>query len=194
AEVNSAAREPIRCRPDVHVTLRGRIVKWGADPNSRGGLWWIVGPENVGKSVVAQAVTEEFHSSNHLGASFFFSQNGSHDPNKVISTLAYRLAVDHPEYKDTISKCLNHNPTIVEEKYEIQFQKLILESFQDIARRLPTTQQRPLVIVLDGLDKCKGTEAQCEIIKLIRDFMQMVNYPLRWVVFSRPEQHLEECF
>ncbi|KAF9440589.1 hypothetical protein P691DRAFT_780046 [Macrolepiota fuliginosa MF-IS2] len=53
------------------------------------------------------------------------------------------------------------------------------------------TRHQPLLIIIDGLDKCRDKKAQQELIDLIGTHTRQVDrFPLRWMVCSRPEWHL----
>ncbi|KAF9449201.1 hypothetical protein P691DRAFT_667926 [Macrolepiota fuliginosa MF-IS2] len=194
AEVDSAARDLVlQCDPDVRKALRDGIHDWGVDPKRDAGMLWVIGPGNVGKTTIAQTVAERFRVLGRLGASLFFSgRDGRDDPDKIIPSLIYQLTLQHPGYKRAVAGYLRGDPTIFEKNREAQFLGLVVEPFQRFASA--SAPPWPLVIVLDGLDKCRGIEAQCEIMKLIRYFVQNVNYPIRWMIYSRPERYLEESF
>jgi hypothetical protein len=52
--------------------------------------------------------------------------------------------------------------------------------------------QKPLVIIIDGLDECANQRAQCEFIELIGDHVRSFSgFPLLWLICSRPESHLK---
>lgn len=56
----------------------------------------------------------------------------------------------------------------------------------------PSTVPEPLLIVLDGLDECNSKLAQQEFIRLISDHVRLVDqFPLLWMVCSRPESHFQ---
>lgn len=152
-----------------------------------------MGPAGVGKSAVAQTIAEEFKDIGQLGAALFFSRLGHRDdPDGVIATLAYQLAVKHPGYKRIITQRLADDPTILERSRRTQFKELIIEPFQLLMTQNTLMAQEPLLIVLDGLDECKGDEAQCELIDLISTHVRQVeSFPLLWLICSRPEWHLK---
>lgn len=192
AEVDSSARDPLPiCHPNTRESLRRRIADWFSDPQRHWRILWILGPAGVGKSAVAQTIAEEFKAAGHLGAAFFFSRlNHRNDPDRVIPTLAYQLAIQYPDYKHALTQSLADDSTILEKNRRSQFKKLIVEPFQALAAKNASCVQQPLLIVLDGLDECKGEEAQCELIELISDNARLMDGPL-WMICSRPEWHLK---
>lgn len=194
AEVDSSARDPPpKCHPETRKSLRGRIADWVVDPKRHWRMIWILGPAGVGKSAVAQTVAEEFKALGCLGASLFFSRlNDRDDPDHVIPTLAYQLAVKHPVYKRIVTQLLADDSTILEKNRRTQFKELIIDPFQTIMTQHGSTIQQPLLIILDGLDECKSEVAQCEFIELISDHVRTVKeFPILWMICSRPEWHFK---
>ncbi|KAF5349906.1 hypothetical protein D9756_009308 [Leucocoprinus leucothites] len=190
AEFNSSDRDPPpRCHPDTRLGLRSRILQWYSDPQRPWQMLWVLGPAGVGKTAVAQTIAEDFRASGHLGASFFFSRsNHWNDPDRVIPTLAYQLAVCHPGYKRIITERLAQDPGILDTSRRSQFRQLIVEPCQELLLKGYT---RPLLVILDGLDECQGEEAQIEFVELISDYTQSSRGPLLWMVCSRPEWHFK---
>ncbi len=152
-----------------------------------------MGPMGVGKSAVAQTIAEELSGHLRLGAALFFSRpNNRDDPDGVIPTLAYQLAVKLPDYKCIIMERLAEDPTILEKNRRTQFKELIIEPFRFLMNKHPGLVQEPLLVILDGLDECKSKEAQCEFIELISNHVRQVkDFPLLWMICSRPEWHLK---
>lgn len=153
----------------------------------------ILGPAAAGKSAIAQTIAEEFEDLGRFGASYFFSRpNDLDDPDTVIPTLAFQLASGHHHYKGVISQRLADDPSILSKNRRTQFRKLIIEPFQYLMSQNKASTTEPLLIIIDGLDECKGQEAQREFIKLIGDHTRSVDeFPLFWMICSRPESHLK---
>ncbi|KAF5355912.1 hypothetical protein D9756_004376 [Leucocoprinus leucothites] len=191
---DSSYREyPPRCHEDTRKSLRKDILQWHSNPHRREQMRWYMGPAGVGKSAIAQSVAEELETTGYLGGSFFFSRPGQiDDPTTVIPTLAYQLAIKNDLYKPIVTKLLADDPLILSKNRSIQFNKLIVEPFQAIATSDNSAYDNPLLMILDGLDECKGKEAQCELVQLILDHVGRIEkFPLLWLVCSRPEWHLK---
>jgi predicted membrane-bound mannosyltransferase len=60
------------------------------------------GPAGVGKSALAQTYTEKVKKLGYLGAAFFFSINGRQDHRSFFVTLAYRLSMVLPDYRQLL--------------------------------------------------------------------------------------------
>jgi len=52
----------------------------------------------------------------------------------------------------------------------------------------------PRLIIIDGLDECKGQDIQCDILRVIATAIPNLPYPFRFLVTSRPEGHLVRTF
>jgi hypothetical protein len=154
------------------------------------------GPAGVGKSALAQTVAEYCQNQGWLVATFFFSRpNKRDDPNRLVPSLAYQLAVHVKSvtYKHSLDLLLAHDPSILDTALPVQFQRLIADPlsayFNDTADRV--------LIVLDGLDECKGDSAQREIITLVVAFSQICRVkglPVFFTIFSRPEWQIISAF
>ncbi|KAF9442613.1 hypothetical protein P691DRAFT_765028 [Macrolepiota fuliginosa MF-IS2] len=190
---SSARAYPPRCHPDTRKHLRNDVVQWGMGDGSNGRMFWLLGPAAVGKSAVAQTISEEFGETGRLGASFFFSRpNQIDDPDWVIPTLALQLATKHAQYKHILTQYFADNPLILTKNRRTQFRELIIEPFRILMAKYPHTIRGPLLIILDGLDECKDKQAQCELIDLISTHVREVKeFPLQWMICSRPEWYLK---
>ncbi|KAF5349184.1 hypothetical protein D9756_009378 [Leucocoprinus leucothites] len=179
-----------KCNKDTRQSLRGRIVKWGRDDKEARRLLWLSGPAAVGKSAVAQTVAEQLEAEGLLGGVFFFSRpNNRSDPNAVIPTLVYQLALRLPEYRRIVTQRLIKDPLILNQSRLSQFKKLIINPF------LALESHPPLLIVLDGLDECSNRDAQCEFVKIISHYAWFSKkLQLRWLICSRPEPDLKVEF
>jgi hypothetical protein len=147
-----------------------------------------MGTAAIGKSALAQSVTEAFVKEGRLGATFFFSRPGKlDDPDAVIPTLVYQLAASDSGYRRHIAESLEHNPLILDMDRSTQFREFIIKPFQALSEDSPA--QMPMLIVLDGLDECRDKQAQCELMRLIGG-VESAKLPLLWMICSRPEWHL----
>lgn len=159
-------------------------------------LAWLQGPAGVGKSAVIQTLAESEASSptSILGATIFFSKsNERDDPQRVIITIAYQLAVKYPTYRTYIAQVFLVNPLFVKKSLVEQFKWLIVEPF--VERRLLEGTYETILITLDGLDECNGESAQREIILLVGKFcLEHPTAPLIWIISSRPEPQICTAF
>lgn len=192
AEFDSSARDPPpRCHEHTRETLAARIQGWFHDQQRGKKLLWLNGPAGVGKSAIMQTLAET--DTERLGATLFFSRlNQRDDPDKVVPTIAYQLAVRIPSYRAFIVERLGSDPLLLDRNIRIQFQKLIVEPFA-------TEGLHPLegtrYMLIDGLDECQSEDAQCDIIQLISEFvLRFPAAPFLWIIASRPEDRLKQEF
>ncbi|KAJ3574434.1 hypothetical protein NP233_g1758 [Leucocoprinus birnbaumii] len=197
AMLDSAERSyPPRCDPDTRQRLRDRIVEWSTREKDDWRLLWLSGPAGVGKSAVAQTVAEEFRDMGRLAAAIFLSRpNHRDDPNAVIPTLVYQLAIGIPQYKYLITQRLADDPLIFDKNYRAQFRELITNPFNLLMTQHRDAFQHSLLIVIDGLDECSSRPAQREFVEIIgRHACSAANVPLKWMICSRSEHHLKLAF
>ncbi len=158
---------------------------------------WLSGPAGTGKSAVAQTFAERCAEVGRLGASFFFSRpNDRSDPDTVIPSLVYNLAVCNSNYKSLVAAQLANDPEILRKKTRrTQFKKLIVAPLSQLQTQRRMRIKEPLLVVLDGLDECKGENAQREIVEMISEVIRLKkDFPLIWLISSRPEPHLKYIF
>ncbi|KAL7763957.1 hypothetical protein ACKLNR_005102 [Fusarium oxysporum f. sp. zingiberi] len=175
-----------RCLPDTRQELLEDIDRWIDDPNSKT-VYWLNGMAGTGKSTISRTVAYSRSQRGDLGASFFFKR-GEVDRgnlNKLMSTLAYHLAMSIPGATVFIKKALDVNPAIVGKSVKEQFEKLIQEPLSEAAATATITSSS-VVIVIDALDEC---DQEADIRLLINIFSQAktARPHLRVFLTSRPE-------
>jgi hypothetical protein len=110
----------------------------------------------------------------------------------VVPTIVAQLATIHPEFAFLVSRVLEADRTILEKNRATQFKDLLIDPFQDIMERDPSAAQKPLLIVLDGVDECKDQRAQTDFIELVDKHVRAVpQFPLLWIISSRQQAHLK---
>jgi hypothetical protein len=156
-------------------------------------MLWVRGSAGTGKSAVAQSFGDSCEEEENLGGSYFFSRVANRNKlETVVPTLVYQLAMNVPAYRSLIGHRLAETPLLLRNSPPVQFRKLIVEPFAALRRQ---GLQKPIVVILDGLDECEGEGAQREIIDMITNAVRShPDLPLRWLIFSRPEAHLKNEF
>ncbi|KAJ3554509.1 hypothetical protein NP233_g12408 [Leucocoprinus birnbaumii] len=185
-----------RCDEQTRLTIRDHVVSWAQDPTQPHCLFWLSGPAAVGKSAVAQTVAETMKAMGHLVAVFFFSRpNSRSDPNAVVATLALQLYTSIPEYRRIVADKITQDPTILQKHRNIQFQELITDPFLILAKSRIASNAQSILIVLDGLDECRGETAQSDFVAIIGRHAQLGSpLPFKFLICSRPEPHLKVVF
>ncbi|KAF9450804.1 hypothetical protein P691DRAFT_797668 [Macrolepiota fuliginosa MF-IS2] len=196
AEFDSSARDPPpRCHPGTRAEIITDAQEWLRVLDADKRILWLCGPVGVGKSAIVQSLAELQADSGErrIGATLFFSRTFQrNDPSRVWTTISFQLAEKEPRYLAYVQEQLHSNPKLLEKGMREQFRKLIAEPF---GLREVIKPSQPLFIFLDGLDECKGENAQTEIVQLISEFVHTYpKAPLLWVIASRPEQHLKIAF
>ncbi|KAJ3562689.1 hypothetical protein NP233_g9418 [Leucocoprinus birnbaumii] len=207
--IESAGYVP-RCNEDTRESLRDRLTYWGSKIETvEQCLLWLFGPAGVGKSAVAQSVAETLRDEESFGAGFFFSRpNKRSNPDDVIPTLVYQLALLLAPYRLVLGQVFKANPKILNTNRRNQFQELITTAFlPDLTCRpftllthlsdqlLQFLSHRSLLIILDGLDECSNLDAQHEFVELIGGYARLdYHRRLRWMICSRPDPQISAAF
>ncbi|KXN82170.1 hypothetical protein AN958_02979 [Leucoagaricus sp. SymC.cos] len=189
AEFDSSERDPPpKCHPGTRKKIIEHIQLWFRDPFRSRRLLWLVGPAGVGKSAIMQTLAEIEAERSIISTLFFSATQGRSNPSKVIATIAYRIAVQHPPYQEYLRSVLAADPKLIETSIKTQFSTFFIVPF--VKRKL-YSEPDPLIIFIDGLDECEGKEEQLHFLTLISSFMESYpEAPLLWVVASRPEEHI----
>ncbi|KAF8149975.1 hypothetical protein B0H34DRAFT_776936, partial [Crassisporium funariophilum] len=162
--------EKPRCDTDACSDILREITDWVEGPSPCLPIFWLHGLKSVGKSAILQSVADRFHP-NLLIASFFFAKNspGRNDHKHFIPTIAYQLARAIPETKAHILDIVQKDPSIFEQSLSSQVRQLIIAPLARACEALavdPT--QYPHLIIVDGLNECTNSKAQCEILRVLK--------------------------
>ena len=191
AVYNSKAREDeyaTTCQPETRERVLRDLTDW-AERDDDKAMCWLYGPAGSGKSTIAHTIAEQCGAK--LGASFFFSRGkGSRsDATGLFPTLAYQLATRVPPLQALMEHALRSDPFILSQTLGNQFRKLILDPILTIKERLP-----PMIIVLDALDECSDEGLLVGVIRLLGDTFAAHRLPCRFLLTSRPEEHIRNAF
>ena len=160
-------------------------------------LLWLHGPAGAGKSAIAQTVAETCARRGQLAASFFFSRS-SPDRNArkhLFPTITFQILLSSPCKRQKLQEILQDDPGIT---YRASGPiDLLVSLFRDQPGTLPDgseTISPPFLVIIDGLDECRGNDDQSLILSLIHDLVDKYRLPLRFLIASRPESHIQEIF
>lgn len=192
---SQARYPPPRCLPGTRVALLKEVFDWIERSNEN--ILWIYGPAGAGKSAIAQTVAEACARKSTLAASFFFFHGapGRNAAEGLIPSLAYQLIIRLPEKRAQLGSIVEADPSILYKPLELQIQKLILPLFMstnEIHAHIPPPQ--PYIIIIDGLDECKGDNGQRDIVRCVGKLANTNSIPLYFLVVSRPEPQIAESF
>ncbi|KAF9260172.1 hypothetical protein L218DRAFT_1055205, partial [Marasmius fiardii PR-910] len=181
--------------PGTREEILRRLCSWCEDPSKSSRVFWVHGAAGVGKSAIAQALSEKYIQSGQLAASFFFSRNDTTrdklDP--FIATIAHQLATSTslgPYISPLINHTISSKSGILTKKWEIQFQTLIAEPSVQVNPK--SWSHLPQLVIIDGVDECIRIESQERLLQMIQATTPTL--PLDFLIFSRPEPHICDIF
>jgi len=192
---NSGERfDPPKCHPNTRVAVIELVMRWIlGQENSEALIMWLFGPAGSGKSAIGQTLAERCYESGILLASFFFSRS---DPTRnhfrsLFATIAYQVVVNFPDSRDIITNIPEQDPLVLTQSFDIQLNSLIIGPLQQLylAGRPPSSSD-PYLILIDGLDECADPQVQAGILKSISKAVKQCQFPLKFLIVSRPEPHL----
>ncbi|KAJ7434143.1 hypothetical protein FB451DRAFT_1154591 [Mycena latifolia] len=152
-----------RCHPVTRTNMLDSLYSWATEENTTYSIYWLSGPAGAGKSAIMQTLCQRLQDTGRLGGSFFFRRAHSTRGNAkaLFVTLAYQLALHHPELKGPISESAEDDPSVVGRGMDTQLCKLIIEPCT-VRTNSPT-----IILLIDGLDECNGHDVQQEILRLL---------------------------
>lgn len=192
--LHDAAREAaVECMEGTRVSVIRQLDRWLEDDRGTD-LLWLKGPAGFGKTAIARTLCKKLLlPKGRLGGDFFFSLLGGRtDPQKLVLTIAYRLATVNDALKSGIEKAMQVYPSVVNSTFETQLQGLIVEPI--VLLEESKKPRRPLIIVIDGLDECNGEDTQVKIIRHLYSTIRYNSLPIRLLIVSRPEPWIADAF
>ncbi|KAK1234812.1 hypothetical protein PQX77_001981 [Marasmius sp. AFHP31] len=186
-----------RTREAVLEILR----KWGLAEEQFLPICWLSGAAGVGKSSIALTIAKYYEDKGVLISSFFFfrSDPKRNNPSALVPIIAHGLATATTTLlmRNHIEERISKDPTILDATLEEQFRELVVEPALKWSRQraLSGSPVGPQIVVLDGLDECGDEATQLRILDIIRSaYEQIPQFPLRFLICSRPEAWLREAF
>ena len=186
---------PPRCLPGTRKEVLETIDGWVRAGVGGTSVLWLHGPAGAGKSAIAQTVAETCAGRNQLAASFFFARAAAHrnEAKYLFPTIAIQVALSAPQKRQTLDEILNNDPFIAgRASGSVELLASLFDDHRD-SKSVPRASPPSLVIV-DGLDECQRNDDQCWILAQISHVVHTHHLPLRFLIVSRPESHLEEAF
>lgn len=190
---DSSERDPPpKCHPGTRTGVVDDLLAKITSPHAPFPIIWLYGPFGNGKSAIIQTTIEHLQGSNPdlFAGAFFFGKGkpGRDQAVHLIPTIAFQIAVNFPHFRPLIDKAMLANPGICSKSIKIQLQRLLVEPIQ----KSKNTFSQAVCIFIDGLDECEGVQAQRAILQAIQEALATQDLPLRFVVASRPEGHLQD--
>jgi len=174
-------------------------MDWVRDANKVALILWLYGPAGAGKSAIAQTIAELLEEAGLLAAAFFFSRNapGRNDKTPLVATLVYQLIISIPEIRAHVLEALKQDPALFSRSIDAQIQALIVKPLNAVVNDETialTLLSRPRLIIVDGLDECRTTSAQIQILNAFSTAVKDFHIPLCFLIASRPEQDIRQVF
>ncbi|KAF9471918.1 hypothetical protein BDN70DRAFT_520277 [Pholiota conissans] len=194
---SSARFDPPKCHPNTRVAVLEYLIGWIFGHNDPEVLiMWLYGPAGGGKSAILQTIAERCAEKRNILASFFF---GRSDPTRnhikpLIPTIACQIAIAIPELKPYVEGAIDRDPFLLDKSPATQFQLLIVAPLQALVSSGNLRPSSPRLIVIDGLDECSDPRMQGMILRIIADALRSQNFPLIFLIASRPEQTINHTF
>ncbi|RXW21221.1 hypothetical protein EST38_g4635 [Candolleomyces aberdarensis] len=187
---NSRARyDAPKCDEDTRVEVTDEIMTLMGNRDGPQRLLCMTGAAGSGKSALQQTIAERCGKKNTLGSSFFFSAT---DPsrntvNPVVPTIAYQLGRRSPEVRRLINAAVDEDPLIFSQSLQDQIATLIVGPFERLGSEGLDLSVVPYVILIDGLDECRGEDSQAELLTAIKECLLVDHLPFCIFIASRPE-------
>lgn len=168
--------------------------------SGRTNICWVYGAPGSGKTQIVLDVAAQCAYEKILGASFSFDRNFRTSSERLISSIAYQLAVASSVKRLQVGEAIEDDPSILQKPLAIQMRKLIMASFPTSISTDSSDTQRsrppgpPVVILIDAIDECFDEGRQHEIIHLIQEASSFKHLPILWIIASRPEEHIRRHF
>ena len=206
--------DPPRCAPETREAIIRDIIDWVERDEGPSSILWLHGPAGAGKSAIAQTIAQNCKDNGLLLASHFFSRTSSSsersDGDRVIPTLTLQLLQAFPAIKRHIKGVVRKDRGVFDKLRSIQMEELVVKPLH--CRRLTRLQSmrewlfrfqkyfgepqtyKGRLVVIDALDECSDPEVQCDLLRIIASACHRLPLPLRFLVASRPEVHIERAF
>ena len=186
---------PPQCHPKTREKVLKIITDWVNDPQPRWGIMWLSGPAGAGKSAIAQTIAERC-ADEQLASSFFFLRNSIERGTtaRLFTTLAWQLAKNIPEILSYIQSAIEADPSFHAKTIDVQFNSLITQPFLKLLHDKPNFCLTKSLVIIDGVDECSPDRDQFRFLILIGSALSSKQIPLRFLICSRPEAHIQETF
>ena len=173
-----------RCIPKTlqAQTVLHHIIEWANNIESENRVYLLLAQADSGDFSVAHAVARYFDQLHRLGSSFFCSRSKELEsrPEKVLFTIAYDIAKQYAELKESLADIINTDGSL-------RSTASLKEQFgciKKICARLELVG--PLVVVIDALDECGGdSEDRKELMKILAEETLALPKNFRFFITAR---------
>ena len=186
-----------KCHKDTRQAVIKDITSWVSDDSKDTLILWISAPAGSGKSAILQTIA--FQESGGLSASFFFSRTAAQRQTEAhfIATIAAQLAVSIPATRPFINQAVLDTPFIFDKRLDVQMKCLVIQPLICASLQAGRNSQWPSLLVIDGLDECRGEKVQADILRVLSNALSQLKHSLPslyLLIASRPEPAIREVF
>ncbi|KAL5531874.1 hypothetical protein ACEPAF_5437 [Sanghuangporus sanghuang] len=177
-----------RCLEGTRKDYMDRIMsKLFADTDTEQNIVWLTGAAGAGKSTIAVTISDACDRRG-CPAAYLFFERGKDEYIFTVRAIAHRLVSLHSIIRPHLVNAMKVNSNIIGSPLRTQFEKLLLEPIQMMAKGTESS----VIIILDGLDEC-GTSTQREdLVRLLTTEFKRLPSDVRVLVTSRPENDILE--
>ena len=188
-----------KCHEDTRKAVIKDIKSWVLDDTKGTLILWNTAPAGSGKSAILQTIAEHFEDCGGLAASFFFSRTVAERQTEahLIATIAAQLAVSIPATRPHIDKAVRDDLSIFDKTLSVQMKHLVIQPLIRASLQGERSSPWPSLLVIDGLDECKGGKVQADILRILNDALLQLKHSLPslyLLIASRPEPAICEVF
>ncbi|PCH41993.1 hypothetical protein WOLCODRAFT_58010, partial [Wolfiporia cocos MD-104 SS10] len=180
--------------PGTRVGVLETLKEWATDERTQASIFILSGAAGTGKSTIAHELAKRLDEKGRLGASFFFVR-GDADlscVSYVFPTIAYQLARSQSYMRSHIIDACR-NPSFRTQDHDIEHQ---LDHGIIIPLKSVSEHPYPVVVIVDALDESIDPELERipRMLHLLANRLRSLAHPLRVLVTTRPELHIEMAF
>ena len=181
---------PPKCLPGTRTELLNEVERWINLHQTK--ICWIHGPAGAGKSAIAQTVSETCSARRQLAASFFFSRSAPSRSHArwFFTTIALQIAHSMPQMREAICKAVEDDMQIPHKEHPAQLKQLLMLPL--LSPSSSSVTNPPFLVIVDGLDECDGDQSR--LLLYILELVEIHQFPLRFLIFSRPEPQISHFF
>ncbi|KAI0658910.1 hypothetical protein C8Q70DRAFT_916743, partial [Cubamyces menziesii] len=199
ANFYSGSSVHVQCHGNTRKEVLATLCSWlrpEHPPVSDQPILWLHALAGSGKSTIALTIANGWDKDGLLGASFFCARDGDRSNiNCIFRTIAYRLTLHLPTFREHLTKILETDPDVYSSTPTRQLEKLIVEPLEAARADAKSEATFParVAIVIDALDECKDDAAVSTILKSLALYIGRLS-PLKFLITSRPEENIARGF
>lgn len=166
-----------------------QVMSWAEAITTSSKLYHVHGVAGSGKSSMASTICQELEEKELLGGAFFCKRDltDQRDPNRVLPSLSYTLALRHKAYKERVMLSLKDEPDITSRSIEQQVKMLFRDPMTELARN--KQRAKSFVFIIDALDECGDDDSRPRLADVLCQIAALADW-LKVFVTSRPTNDL----